>query len=170
MPTPTPLAVPIRIVCLAPPDPERYNAAFGLQERTKDSNWKIHAGTPVAQGDFLFSCTVSIRGHTRTAPPDFFGSFVHGKPGGRFLYLSWRPRGWHPSVAEPPAPSWVRRMKISLQSIPWSLVDQAATGEVALLARVQGTAPDGGPNCASVTLLGEGWEIQPLHSAAPPPP
>jgi len=50
-------------------------------------------------------------------------------------------------------------MKVPLEGITWPLIRNVANRPGhALSARVPGTGKDGGPNCATVSLLG-GWEI-----------
>lgn len=66
---------------------------------------------------------------------DLRGPFVHGRPGARFLYLSWH------RVEQ----GRFRRAKLMLDTIPPDLLsDAGVTGRLAL------TMPDGGPLCASV--------------------
>ena len=53
---------------------------------------------------------------------------------------------------------WSRRAKVRLGGIGWALVEQAlADPRTVLEARFAGTARDGGPTCAGVTLLDAGW-------------
>ena len=50
-------------------------------------------------------------------------------------------------------------MKIHLSTITWELIEQATKSGGVLEATIEGTAKDGGPNCASVPLLGDGWKV-----------
>ena len=53
---------------------------------------------------------------------------------------------------------WTRGAKIRLQHITWDLIQQMDTSPDAVLeARIAGKAKDGGPACASVPLLDDGW-------------
>jgi len=72
------------------------------------------------------------------AGPDVRGPFVHGRPGGRFLYLSWRrdPGGMF------------RRAKLMLDAIPDDLL--SAAQESGLRGHVGLAMPDGSPLCAAV--------------------
>jgi hypothetical protein len=148
----------LRIDCAKPPDPTRHGAEFGLQEK-RAGDWVLHSGTKQPNGDFIFDFECDVKPKGPGAPPDFGGQFVHGKPGERFVYLSWKPRGWTPGEPEPGAPHCVRRMKIHLKSVQWLQVEEALGGDSRLEARVAGTATDGGPNCASVPLIG-GWQVR----------
>ena len=150
----------LRICCLKPLDPAAYDAEFGLQEKSPGS-WLLHAGKRSANGDVHFECECQVL-TPETGAPDFYGPFVHGKRGERFLYLSWRPRNWQPGQPEPGPGVYLRRMKIHLRSITAVLLRQALDRNAILEAVVEGKARDGGPACASVPLIG-GWRI--AHSA-----
>lgn len=152
--------VRLRIVCKAPPDPDRYGAEFGLQDNSNTANWVLHPGKRKPNGDLHFECEVRVRPNARTGQPNFLGDFVHGTPEKRFLYLSWRPKDCRLGQREPLSPCWQRRMKIHLNTIPWERIEEATRlGEV-LEATVEGTGKDGGPNCASVPLLADGWTVR----------
>lgn len=148
----------LRIVCLQPLDPTWHDAEFGLQEK-RAGNWMLHPGKRQANGDFVFDFECDVKPRRPDASPDLGGRFVHGQPGERFVYLSWKPRGWTPGEPEPGAPHCVRRMKIHLKSVKWLQVESVLDGNSVLQATVLGTAKDGGPNCASVSLIG-GWLVQ----------
>lgn len=149
--------VRLRVGCKAPPDPDQHGAIFGLQDNSSTAQWGVHSGTRKSNGDFVFECDVRVRPNARTAGPNFLGDFIHGKPDERFLYLSWRPKDWRPGQPESASPHWTRRMKIHLRTVTWELIEQATQSGGVLEATVEGTGKDGGPNCASVPLLGEGW-------------
>ena len=51
-------------------------------------------------------------------------------------------------------------MKIHLSTITWAQIDGALDEDGFLETRVEGTAADGGPNCASVVLLDGGWQVR----------
>ena len=70
------------------------------------------------------------------------GRFAMGPPAARFLYICSGASAGQPGIF------WQRRAKISLMNLP-------AGAELA--ARFAGTAKDGGPLCATVRPLGEGW-------------
>ena len=57
---------------------------------------------------------------------------------------------------------WDRRAKVALAGItPAVLAAWRATPGAVLEARIAGTARDGGPACATVPLLGGGWQVGP---------
>ena len=67
--------------------------------------------------------------------PDMRGPYVHGRPGARFLYLSWS----HSGVM-------FRRAKLMLDAVP----DELLTDPAGVRARFRLTMPDGSPLCAAV--------------------
>ncbi len=147
----------LRIRCVRPPDPQLHRAAFGLQEK-KPGDWVIHEGVRERNGDICFECECAVCLGAAAKVPDFSGRFIHGKPGERFLYLSWKPDGWSAGESEPGPPACVRRIKIHLRTLNTKLIEKARRGGGVLQAVIQGTAKDGGPACASVPLLGGDWE------------
>lgn len=79
---------------------------------------------------------------------DLRGPFVHGRPGARFLYLSWQRGG----------EGRFRRAKLMLDTIPPELLcDVGVTGRLAL------TMPDGSPLCASVRPPALAWSARASH-------
>ncbi|TMR06316.1 monooxygenase [Nonomuraea turkmeniaca] len=79
----------------------------------------------------------------REAGWDLRGPFVHGRPGGRFVYLSWG------TVDEARVFSMFRRAKLWLDAIPAGVLEAAGDGGV-LVARLGLTDAKGQPLCASV--------------------
>ncbi|MCU0635854.1 MAG: DUF5990 family protein [Gemmatimonadaceae bacterium] len=84
------------------------------------------------------------------------GAVVQGPPAARFLYITVGTR------AGQPGSPWDRRAKVPLTGIEGALLEavRARPGTV-LAARIAGRAKDGGPACASVPLLGDGWQVEP---------
>ena len=150
--------VRLRIICLQPPDPQKYGADFGLQDNSSTTAWVVQKGQSV-KGDLHFECECRVRPQKTNGAPNFLGPFVHGNAAERFLYLSWRPKRWPPGKPETSPAVWQRRMKIHLRSITWEQIDEAVQAGGVLEARVEGTGRDGGPACASVPLLGGGWFV-----------
>jgi hypothetical protein len=150
----------LSIVCQRPPDPGTHGAEFGLQDNSTTKDWVIHSGQVQPTGDIHFDCACRVLTHQKTGAPNFLGTFVHGAPTERFLYLSWRPKGWKPGQAEASGPTWVRRMKIHLRTITWDQIRTASRGDRVLEVAVAGTGRDGGPSCASVALVGGGWKVK----------
>jgi hypothetical protein len=148
------------IICKAPPDPDQHGAAFGLQDNSATATWVLHPGKRKPNGDLHFECEVRVRPNARTGEPNFLGDFAHGTPEKRFLYLSWRPKDYRLGQPETASLRWQRRMKVHLSTITWELIEEATQSGGALEATVEGTGKDGGPNCASVPLLADGWTVR----------
>jgi hypothetical protein len=79
----------------------------------------------------------------------FLGPFVRNAGGVRFVYFA---SGTQAGQADS---CWSRRGKVVLD-MPPELARRAVASGRRLEARVQGTAKDGGPACATVKLL-DGW-------------
>lgn len=101
---------------------------FGIQ----DKKGGVHAAKHSKGGLLLFEMDIAVK--AARASPVFSGPFVHGPPGGRFLYLSWKKRGQH----EHP---WAWRIKMPLGGISWPLVRQAQKDRHCLEANVVGRRP-----------------------------
>jgi hypothetical protein len=87
--------------------------------------------------------------HDRAGAPDVRGPFVQGRPGARFVYLSWG------GVGPDGQRAMFRRAKLMLD--PGLIVAAAGrtlTGELAL------TAADGTPLCAAVRPPAVEWTIR----------
>jgi Family of unknown function (DUF5990) len=152
-------SVLLRLICMAPLDPERYGAVYGLQDNSTTSEWVLHPGVPLPGGDLQFDAFCRVRAHPKTGAPSFFGPFTHGDAARRFLYLSWRPKDRRLGHPEPIG-TWQRRLKVHLSSISWEQIDAAIASGGFLEAKVPGIGRDGGPSCASVPLLGGGWTVR----------
>ena len=87
--------------------------AFGIQ----DKEGTLHPGVPGvpgAKGTVVFELTLQVKSTDADAPV-FAGTFVHGPPAGRFLYLGWRNAQG----------AFAQRLKLPLASITWADVRQA---------------------------------------------
>ena len=83
------------------------------------------------------------------------GPFVQGPPDRRFVYIGI---GTYAGQVDS---RWSRRLKIPLNGITAEMIAHPGVLE----ARVQGTAPDGSPRCATVKQF-EGWTAIPNRSVA----
>ena len=106
-----------------------------------------------ASGDQLsFDFTLRVHGDRAGGPPNLRGDFAQGPPATRFVYVN------SGTSAGQMGSGWTRRAKVPLSGITWELIEEAvAKPGTVLEARIPGTAKDGGPVCASVRLLGDGW-------------
>ena len=83
---------------------------------------------------------------------DVGGPWVHGRPGARFLYLSW-------GAVEDGRFSMFRRAKLMFGDIPTALLRAAYDRDGTLVARLGLTDPDGGPRCARVRPPDITWTL-----------
>jgi len=144
--SPEPLQLSLRVTIVRPP----AGVQFCIQGRNRDEL----VGRAVSAGDDL-SFDLDIRvAHGKSGPPRFLGPFTHGTPEERFLYVCVG------TLAGQPDSCWTRRAKVPLSVITRKLIEQARRTVAARLeARLWGAAKDGGPVCASVTLLDGGWRL-----------
>ncbi|GAA0457785.1 hypothetical protein Aca07nite_70410 [Actinoplanes capillaceus] len=84
---------------------------------------------------------------------DVGGPWVHGRPGARFLYLSWGATG-DGSFA------MFRRAKLMFGDIPGDLLRAALSGDRVLVGRLGLTDVDGGPLCARVRPPMITWTVE----------
>jgi hypothetical protein len=84
---------------------------------------------------------------------DVGGPWVHGRPGARFLYLSW-------GAVDGEAFAMFRRAKLLFGDIPTDLLRRAHDGEGVLVARLGLTGADGGPRCARVRPPDITWSLE----------
>ena len=86
--------------------------------------------------------------------PRFLGPYTHGPPSARFVYLCVG------TLAGQADSCWTRRVKVPLSGITAALAKRIhGSDNGRLVARVWGTGRDGGPVCASVKLLDDGWRL-----------
>jgi hypothetical protein len=87
-------------------------------------------------------------------PPRLTGSFTHGPPGARFVYVN------SGVLAKDAGSQWMRRARVPLGSISQELITQLASQPRCVLsATIAGKSMDGGPCCATVPLLVP-WQIE----------
>jgi Family of unknown function (DUF5990) len=141
--------VPIRLV-LVDPTP---GVDFGIQ-RGRGAASETLLVQRCTRGDLSFDFSLTVAKSLKTTSPDFQGPFVQGPPAARFIYVVV---GTYAGQKDTP---WSRRMKVPLEGITWALIRRATSKPgYRLSARIPGTGKDGGPNCATVQLLGD-WEVQ----------
>ncbi len=92
------------LVTALPEQPHPDPVDLGIQ----DTAGNVHPGQPLSKGGMRFVCRLELL--RRPAGLDFGGQHVHGRPGARFLYLSWKRR------AAGPAP-WLQRVKVPLTDV-----------------------------------------------------
>lgn len=124
------------------------------------ATWRMQRGrdalvAPVRETADAVAFALSLRvAEGPDGAPTLRGPEAQGPPASRFVYLN---SGTYAGQA---GTSWSRRAKVPLTGISPALLARArATPGAVLEARIAGTARDGGPACASVKLLDEGWRL-----------
>jgi hypothetical protein len=84
---------------------------------------------------------------------DLRGPWMQGRPGDRFVYLSWG------LVSGTGAFAMVRRAKLMLDAVDPEQLRAAASGEQALIATLSLTGADGTPVCAAVRPPAVSWTV-----------
>jgi len=114
---------------------------------------ELHQTTRSTGATLSFDFTVRVRTGSSGAL-NFLGPFTQGPPSVRFVYVNMG------TSAGDAGSCWTRRAKISLRGITAELVAALEKTPAGILeARYAGTGKDGGPTCASVKLLGDGWRV-----------
>lgn len=140
--------VPIRLVLVDPPS----GVDYGIQ-RGRGSRYETLFVQQRKQGDVVFDFSLSVSDDRKDGTPNFKGPFAQGPPAVRFIYVDVG------ACAGQTNTQWSRRMKIPLTELTWVLIKKVTSKPGhKLMARIPGTAKGGGPNCATVKLLGT-WQI-----------
>jgi hypothetical protein len=138
------LDLTLRIICIDPPDiSDDPRAGFGVQDKSQ----QITNGDKRPDGSLTFTVSISVKGTPGIASPNFAGSFVHGTPQQRFLYLSL-------GTQKGSTWQWTRRIKVPLLGITWSQIEEAGSKDGLLEVSIDGT------RSGTVPLLGEGWVVR----------
>jgi len=123
---------------------------FALQ-KGKGSKYETIQKQRSDVGDLRFEFTARMKGD-KNSMVDFFGPFVQGPRGERFVYIDIG------QCAGQPDTPWSRRLKIPLSGITKEIINtQPAVSTIILETKVPGTGKDGGPNCATVKPFA-GWK------------
>lgn len=147
----------LRITVVNPPS----GVTFRLQ-RGKD---ELSPPAQASEEQISFDFEVRIGGNRPDGRPNLLGAFAQGPPASRFVYVN------SGTLAGQAGSCWTRRAKVPLTSITWEQIEEVLSTENAVLeARIAGTARDGGPACATVPLLEDGWKVSLRNSEGSPPP
>jgi hypothetical protein len=139
------MVLPLRITVMHPPR--------GVTVRLQQGKAELVPPARILDESLSFDLTVKVI-EQREEPPNFRGPFVQGPPAKRFVYINSGTRAGQVDSC------WTRRAKVFLTGITWELIDRAlAQPGTVLEARFTGTICDGGPACATVPLLENGWQV-----------
>jgi hypothetical protein len=138
--------LPIRITVVQPPHGVTFRIQRGRADLVPPA---LDAGEQIS-----FDLTLRVADNRPDGLPNFLGPFAQGPPAGRFIYVN------SGTLAGQAESCWTRRAKVHLAGITWELIDQTLSAPGALLeAHIAGTGRDGGPACATVPLLEDGWRV-----------
>ncbi|MEO6150438.1 MAG: DUF5990 family protein [Mucilaginibacter sp.] len=140
-------AIISRIVLENPPP----GIDFGLQKGS-GNNYEIIQTQRSGTDDMYFEFSIKIK--DKGGVPDFFGPFVQGPVGERFVYINIG------TLAGQKNSGWTRRLKIPLRDITMDMINRLIENSKLLLeTHVPGTGKDGSPNCATVKPFA-GWAVK----------
>lgn len=96
----------------------------------------------------VFDFTIRVASTTAGAAPRLLGEFTQGPPASRFVYVnSGRSAGQAQTGV-------ARRAKVPLTGITAEMIESALGAPTARIeTEFEGTAPDGGPTCATVKSI-----------------
>lgn len=133
---------------------------FALQKGAGNKYETVQKQRSSPNADLKFDFPVSVRSD-KDGAPDFFGPFVHGVRGDRYVYIDIG------TYAGQTDTEWARRLKVPLSRITWDLINSKSI----LVGEIPGTGKDGSPNCAYVWLKGfdKPWQWQAIskHVSVP---
>jgi hypothetical protein len=121
------------------------NVHVGVQ-RGEDVVDRVPAGAPAAVWEF------EVTSREVDGLLDVGGPYVHGRPGARFLYLSW-------GAVDGDTFARFRRAKLLFGDIPTAELRAAHEGGGVLVGRLGLTDADGGPRCARVRPPEIVWQL-----------
>jgi hypothetical protein len=138
--------LPLRIVVVDPPP----GILWALQLNQEE----VVAATSTTKSRITFDFSVEVVEDVAKGAFRLRGPAVQGRPGGRFVYLRMGAYAGQAGMAA----GW--RAKIGLEGITREHLQAVkAKPNAVLQVLFAGTAPKGGPACATVPLLGAGWQV-----------
>jgi hypothetical protein len=136
----------LRIVLVDPPAGVRWAMQHGRDE--------LVPPVRATKGEVVLETTVTLSPSRVDGALVPRGAAIQGPAAARFIYAN---SGTYAGDAGTP---WSRRAKIPLKGLTPALLEAwQRTPGATLEARIAGTARDGGPACATVPLLGDGWRV-----------
>lgn len=149
---PAPSSVIVRLICENWPQ-DSFAGFDGRQDIRAELSTRNgpEAGTSHGTSAVAWTTEMSLKPLPNGAI-DFTGPAVEGKRGERFFYLSWSSRTFHGRER-------FRRTKIPLRGLTAESLNRLPKTGGTLTARISALARDGGPACATVPLLGGGWQV-----------
>lgn len=111
---------------------------LGIQ-KGKDVIQDIDADAP----EVTFEVPMRVARNAHTGQPNFMGSYAHGTPDERFIYLCWGEYGEF---------GWdgFRRAKLQLNHLTWDTLDKSLESGEPIRVTINMTDGKGGPLCATI--------------------
>ncbi|MEU6167121.1 DUF5990 family protein [Streptomyces tanashiensis] len=137
-----------------PGDPSRAayrNVHVAVQRRDRPAELLDPQPGDAASATWTLECTAVV---SSAGGADVKGPYVQGRPGNRFIYLSWG------AVDEEGSFAMFRRAKLMLDAVPAHELDAAVSGGL-LVARLGLTDACGEPLCARVVPPRVTWTAEP---------
>lgn len=136
----------LRITVVDPPPNILWALQLDQEEIVKPSS--------ITKNRIAFDFTVEVVEDDAKGTFRLRGPAVQGRPGKRFVYLRMGAYAGQPGIDA----GW--RAKIDLEGITRKLLDAVRVKRAGVLeVQFAGTGPKGGPACATVRLLGDGWHV-----------
>ena len=138
--------LPLRIIVVDPPPRILWALQLNQEEIVKP--------TSATKSRITFDFTVEVVDGDSKGAFRLRGPAVQGRPGERFVYLRMGTYAGQKGIDA----GW--RAKIGLEGITRKQLDAVRAKRAAVLeVQFAGTGPKGGPACATVPLLGKGWQV-----------
>ena len=148
------MTIPCRVVLSGVPA-EGFDEfkGFAAVEPGLQNGDHLEPAEDFGEGKLAFYFPLKVKKDSQTGRPSFLGPHAFGSPQERHVYICWC--GDKDGERRP-----FRRMKVPLKTVEWRQVEGLFHAEDEVLqAEVSAQAEDGGPACATVALVGEGWHI-----------
>ena len=123
----------------------RNNVHVGVQRRAEVVDW-IPADAECATWEF------EVDSREIDGLLDVGGPYVHGRPGARFLYLSW-------GAVDGAGFAMFRRIKLMFGDVPTEVLRAVHDGDGVLVGRLGLTDGKGGPRAARVRPPDVVWDV-----------
>jgi len=123
----------------------RNNVHVGVQRRAEVVDW-----VPVDAESAMWEFEVDSREIDGLL--DVGGPYVHGRPGARFLYLSW-------GAVDGAGFAMFRRIKLMFGDVPTEVLRAVHDGDGVLVGRLGLTDGKGGPRAARVRPPDVVWDV-----------
>jgi Family of unknown function (DUF5990) len=124
--------------------PGYTNIHVGVQAKRRPNEWLDLQPGDAAEAVWTIDCSVD--------GIDMRGPYIQGRPGSRFIYLSW-------GSLDGDVFTTFRRAKLMLADVPAAVLDAAAVSGL-LVGRLGLTDAKGQPLCASVRPPQIGWFVE----------